>query len=142
MSILSKHDVIRFEISIDDAKFMYVLNGQDDLGSIDLDILLPESHFLVEVFCEIFAGTVLQSQVDVVRGLEGEVEVDDEGVVDLLEDVHLRNHKLSLFAEDNLFLLEHFEGIQFLVFEALDEEDLSEGTFSQQLYEPEIFVLE
>lgn len=41
------------------------------------------------MMAEVFAATIVQTEVDVVGGLEGEVESYDEWVADLLEDVDL-----------------------------------------------------
>lgn len=38
---------------------------------------------------EVLATAIVQTEVDVVRGLEGEVQGDYEWVTDLLQDVYL-----------------------------------------------------
>ena len=63
------------------------------------------------MFGQIFALAVLKAKVDVVWGLECEMEVDDEGVVDLLEDVYLGYYKFGLLAENYLLFLEYFQGV-------------------------------
>lgn len=74
--------------------------------------------------------TVLETQIDVVGSLESKIKVYYKRVIDLLEDVDLRYDKFSLFAEDNLFLLECFQSIVFIVFKALAEKDLTERTLT------------
>ena len=63
------------------------------------------------MFGQIFALTILKAKVDVIGSLEGEMEVDDKGVVDLLENVYLSYHEFGLFAENYLLLLEYFQSI-------------------------------
>lgn len=65
---------------------------------------------------EISAGTVIECKVQVVWGLEGEVQVDDEDVVGLFENVCLDDCVFQLFLQDQVFLLEGLESIETAVY--------------------------
>jgi hypothetical protein len=68
---------------------MEVLDGQAQLCDIELGLVLRESDLTGKMEAQITTRAIVQSEVEVVRCLEGEVEIDDELVVCLLEDVGL-----------------------------------------------------
>lgn len=77
---------------------MYILQSYDNLRCIQPDIFLGKCHLLIEMFCQVFSLAVLQTKVNVVWGLEGEVQTNDEWVVYLFEDVYFGDHKFCLLA--------------------------------------------
>ncbi len=58
------------------------------------------------------------------------MECDDEGVLDLFEDVHFCNHEFGLFAEDDFLLREGLQSIEFFIFETLYQKHLPKGPLS------------
>lgn len=87
MSILPHHDILGFEVSINDVDRMEVLQSENHFRRIDSDIFLCESDLFNEVASEVFPVAVLQAEVDIAGSLECEVEGNYERVPDLLEDV-------------------------------------------------------
>jgi hypothetical protein len=65
--------------------------------------------------------------------LEGEVETNDEWMIDLLEDVDLSDHKLGLLAQNYLLLLEYLQSVHLFVLQALAQKYLPKRTLAQQL---------
>ena len=57
---------------------------------------------------EVSSRAVIQSQVQIMRSLEGEMQVNNEWVTGLLEDVGFNDCVLELFLEDKVFLFEGF----------------------------------
>jgi hypothetical protein len=64
---------------------------------------------------EISSRTVIKCKVKVVRRLESEVKVNDELMIGLLENIGLDDSVLQLFLEDQVLLLERFQGIEMVV---------------------------
>ncbi len=57
---------------------------------------------------EVSSRAVIQSQVQIMRSLEGEMQVYNEWVTGLLKDVGFNDCVLELFLEDKVFLFEGF----------------------------------
>lgn len=131
MSISIEHDILWLEIAVNNPELMNVLQGQHHLSRINAHILLRESHFLAEMLGQILALAVFQSQVDVARSLEGEMQGDDERMLDLLEDVHLGYHKLGLLAQNDLLLGKSLKSVVAAVSQALHQEHLPERSLAQ-----------
>jgi hypothetical protein len=142
MPIASKHDVVRFQVSVDDTHGVNVLKGDNNLSCIQLDIFFGKGHLLIEVLGEILSFAKLQPEVDVVGSLESEVEAYDEGVVDLLQDVDLSYHELCLLAQNNFLLLKNLQSIQLLVLGTLCQKNLTERALAKMLNQSEILVFE
>ena len=142
MAILSQHDIVRFQVSIDDVQRVNIFNGQNDLSCIQSDFFIRKGHLLIEMFCQVFPFTILEPKVDIVGCLEGEMKVDDERMIDLLQDIDLGDNKLSLFAQNDFFLLKYFQGIKLLVFYTFCKKNFTKGTLPQVLNDIEIDVPE
>lgn len=76
-------DVFWFEVAIHDVEGVEVLEGEEDLGGVEEGGVLGEELDLLEVGEEFSSAHELHDEVDVLCGLEGELEGDEEGVVDL-----------------------------------------------------------
>lgn len=85
---------------------MKVLDGQAQLCDVELGLVFREGNLTGKMEAEIAARTVVESEVEVVRGLKGEVKVDDELVVCLLEDIGFYDGVFELLLKDKVFLLE------------------------------------
>jgi len=60
---------------------------------------------------EISTRTVVKGQVEIMGGLEGKVKVYDELMVGLFENVGLYDGILQLLLQNQVFLLESFQGV-------------------------------
>jgi len=60
---------------------------------------------------EISTRTVVKGQVEIMGGLEGKVKVYDELMVGLFENVGLYDGILQLLLQNQVFLLEGFQGV-------------------------------
>mmetsp|Transcript_22158 Transcript_22158/g.53030 ORF Transcript_22158/g.53030 Transcript_22158/m.53030 type:complete len:634 (-) Transcript_22158:466-2367(-) len=101
-------DVLRLEVSVDDADEVQVLQRQEHLRHVEADVglLQPLLRLRVEERVQLAAAADLQDEVQVARRLEGAVERRQEGVVDGGEDVCLGHHAGHLVALDHLPLVE------------------------------------
>lgn len=84
-----QEDVLWFKISIYDVLLMEVLDGEAELCYIEFGLIFWEGDLTSQVKAQVSSGAVVESKVEVVRGLEGEMKVYDELMVRLLEDVGL-----------------------------------------------------
>lgn len=88
-----QHDVVGLQVPENDVALVQVLQGEHDLGQVHADAVLVESEgsrlrngeqgllLLLEMLGQVAAGTVVQDQEQLVCGLEGAVQLHDEGVV-------------------------------------------------------------
>lgn len=83
-----------------------MLDGEAKLSYVETCLFLREGDLSGEVEAQVASGTVVQSQVKVVRSLEGEVQVDYELVVGLLQDVRLDYCVFQLLLQDQVLLLQ------------------------------------
>lgn len=60
---------------------------------------------------EISTRTVVKGQVEIMGGLEGKVKVYDELMVGLFENIGLYDGILQLLLQNQVFLLEGFQGV-------------------------------
>lgn len=63
---------------------MKMFNCQRQLSYVISGFILRESHLSGEVKTEISSRTIVESKVEIVRGLKGEVKVDDKLMICLL----------------------------------------------------------
>jgi hypothetical protein len=80
---------------------------------------------------QILTAAVIQAQVNVIWRLECKVQTDNEGMIDLFQNVDLGNCEFYLLVHDQLFLLEHFQCVHLVVFGAQGQKDLPERAFSK-----------
>ena len=94
------------------------------------------------MFCKIFSLTILKAKIDEIWCLKGKMEINNERMIDLFENVDLGNNKFRLFAQDNFFLLKHFQGIKLLVSQALSQKDLTKRPLSKMFNNIEINIFQ
>lgn len=97
ITILTQEDVLRLEVTVDDAKGVEMLEGQDDLGGDEDSDLLIEHPLPGQVSKELAPWDVLEDQVQLPLSLEGVVEFNDEGVLNGLEDLTFSLCMLRVF---------------------------------------------
>lgn len=90
---------------------MKVFNGESKFCYIKFGLVLWEGDLPCEVETEISSWAVVKGEVEVVRGLKGKVEVDDELMVGLFKDIRLDDGIFELFLKNKVLLFEGFEGI-------------------------------
>ena len=105
MPLVVEQDVLRLQVPVDDLFVVQVLNGEEQLSNVEAGLMLRKGDFPSQMEAQVLARTVVESQVEVVRSLKGEVQVDDEGMAGLLEDVGLDDGVLELLLHDEVFLL-------------------------------------
>lgn len=142
MSILSQHYILRFEISIDNPKIMYVFERQNYFCCIELDIFFREGELFIEMLSHIFSLAILQSQIDIARSLEGEMKSYYKGMLDGLQDIYFSDNKFGLFAQNDLLLRKSLQSIELFIFQALYQEYLPKRSLSQHLQHLKVLILE
>ncbi len=100
------------------------LKGEEDLGGVELALLLGEFVLEGEQPEELAAGTVLQYEVEFVLILEALLEFDEERVLQLAEDGLLRHYVLLLVLLDHVLLLQHLHRVHLLVAQATHQQHL------------------
>ena len=84
MSLLIEQNILRLQVPINNIQPMQVFQSKHQLRGIKPAFLLMEVDFFDQVMTHVLAATEIQAQIDVVWGLEGEVQGNYEGVRDLL----------------------------------------------------------
>lgn len=116
---------------------MEVLDGQAQLSNIVLGLVLRESDFTGKMETEITTRTIVQGEVKVMGCLEGEVKIDDELMVGLLEDVGLDDCVFELFLKNEVFLLKCLKGIETSIDVQLGQKDLAKSTRAKRVDDSE-----
>jgi hypothetical protein len=69
------------------------------------------------------------------------METYHEGMVDLLQNIDLRNGKFDLFVHDQFFFLEYFQRICLVVFGTSGQKYLPKRTFAKLFNKPKVSQL-
>lgn len=150
MSVQSEHDVVEFQISVNDAVLVEVLEGKADLSRVKPVSMLATILYIIiclNILCafgaelssldvqhEITTTNVLHDEVDSSLGLETGVEVQQKGVPLLVgnqEHPLLRTRALHFVILDNELLLQNLDGVQLLGSLGFSQHDLSKVSFTQ-----------
>lgn len=138
MAVNIEQDVLRLYISKHDVLFVQVLKRQQELCEVKLGIVLRESEDSSKVEKHFAASADVEHEEKFFFALETPVKLDDEGVVNLLEDASLVEHRLDLFVAYHLFLFHYFHGIQSARVLFTYQHHSAEGTSAYYLYLLEI----
>lgn len=76
------------------------------------------------------SGAVFEEEVELAFILEAHFELDQEGMLDGRQDFLLGHDVFFLVLLEDVLLLEHFEGVELVVFELADEEHLGVGALA------------
>lgn len=102
-----------------------MLQSHQDVGSIELGCVLLKASNLTQVEEKLTTWAVLETEVQLAFSLERIIHFDNELVIYALENTALIKSMFELVAPDNLSLFEDFEGIHFISFFLLDQENFA-----------------
>jgi len=109
MASLVKENVLRLQVPVDDAKVVQVLQGEDDLGEVELAHVLHHEALLLEAGEQLPSTRILKNQVQLPFCLEGVLQVHNERVGDHAKDITLGLGVLSVLGvHDDGGLLQNF----------------------------------
>ena len=106
-----KEDILRLEISVDDAVLVEVLEGENNFGGVKPGSIFGEANLVTQVVKQLSAVQEIAHEVELLRVLECEMELDDEGMVDLLHNVALNLCVGHLLGPDHEILLQRLHGV-------------------------------
>ena len=97
MTVLVNQNVLRFDISMDNAVSMDLLNGQYELSEVDSSLLLskPSIALLIYHSSHVSSWTVVCDHVEILKSLEGVVELGHELMINLALDLFFSDDKSS-----------------------------------------------
>eukprot|EP00350_Pseudokeronopsis_sp_OXSARD2_P013665 CAMPEP_0170556640 /NCGR_PEP_ID=MMETSP0211-20121228/17881_1 /TAXON_ID=311385 /ORGANISM="Pseudokeronopsis sp., Strain OXSARD2" /LENGTH=161 /DNA_ID=CAMNT_0010867101 /DNA_START=549 /DNA_END=1033 /DNA_ORIENTATION=- len=116
-----------FRSPIDNSVLVEVLQGKDNFCCVELSPLLIEALLLPQVIEQLASIEEVNHKVELLRGLEGIVQLHNEGVAQLLKNHPFSFGILLLVLSDDLVFLEGLHGKKLRGVSFLDEIDLAEG---------------
>jgi len=137
-----QQDIFWLEVSVEDARFVEVAEGQRDLGGVELDDLLREPPFLGQVLIQLSARYEIHDKVDVEGFLEDILHLDYEGVVHLEQDHLLELQVEQRVVVDDDVLPDAFHRVQPLIPPVHHQVHLSEGAPPDDAEDLEVFQLD
>mmetsp|Transcript_51915 Transcript_51915/g.110321 ORF Transcript_51915/g.110321 Transcript_51915/m.110321 type:complete len:289 (-) Transcript_51915:16-882(-) len=138
VSIRIQQHVLRLQVSVDDSQAMQVGDRAGGLGDVEASTALAEAARSAEMVEQLTAWAELHDHVELLGGLEGVVEGDDEGVGDGFQDTSLGLRVLHLVSFDDVLLAQHLHRVDFASAHMLHKHHLSIGPLAQDLHELEI----
>lgn len=112
VSVSVYQNVVRLDVSVDEAHLMDALQSAGELGDVKLSQLLLEDAEPDEEAHHVPAGNVLHDEVQVVLVLEGVVETHHPLVVGFGQDVPLGLYVRHLVPQQHVLLAESLHGVQ------------------------------
>lgn len=113
MAIVIEDYVIRFEISVDNVSLVKVLESKENFSDVKSGSVLAESSLVYNDFSKIATGTEVEDEEQFGHCLEGEVEVDDEGVSHVGEDISFSLGVSDKVLTEDLSLTKCLHGVEF-----------------------------
>lgn len=114
VTVQSEEDIVKLQVSVDDALLVEVLQSEQNLSSVELGSFRRELLFL-DVQHQVTTADVLHDKVNACLGLEARMQTEEEGMAlagCCEEDAFLRLCALHLVVLDDEFLLQNFDGIE------------------------------
>mmetsp|Transcript_9518 Transcript_9518/g.15582 ORF Transcript_9518/g.15582 Transcript_9518/m.15582 type:complete len:287 (+) Transcript_9518:501-1361(+) len=130
VAIVREEQVLRLQITIEDTAVVEVLETKDDFGTVEASTLLAETLVALEVVEKLTTVDVVHDEEELVGGLERVVEVDEEGVAELLQNALLGARVLEFVSLDNRLLVEDLHGVDLSCVLLLHLHHLSEASLS------------
>ncbi len=125
-----KEEIFRFEISVNDAVLMNVLDtGEDLLHKLD-GFGLIEAFSFDDVIEKFTAFSILHDEVDVGFCFDNFVELDDVGMAEDFEDANFASDAFDIGLFDNFLFLKGFDGDFFLSEDVGAKFDFTESAFA------------
>jgi hypothetical protein len=84
-----QQQILGLQVAVDEAVVVQMHQRRRNLGRVQDDALLREFAAFLQVEKELTAVDKVEDHVQLLRRLEGEVQLDDEWVLDLLQNVLL-----------------------------------------------------
>jgi hypothetical protein len=113
-----------------------VSKGQNEFGNIESGSLLRELGLTLEVPEELASALEIGDEVEILIGLEAELETYKEGGFEgTLKDLALANDMSDLLFGDDLLLGQDFHGVDALGILLADLEDFAESATADKLEE-------
>ncbi len=107
--VLGEDQVLGLDVVVDDVVEVDVLDCQHQASHHEPQALLVEPGADVQVVPQVPACQQVHQQVQVLTVLEGLVQVDQKGVVQLSQDLLLVHDRLDTFLGQHLGLRHHFQ---------------------------------
>lgn len=133
-----EQQVLWLQVAVDDVVRVQVVEGEGDLGSVELGDGVGEALGLAQQTEQLAALDKVHDHVQVLAVLEGAPQGDEEGVLDLLQHATLVVGVLDLLHLDDLRLLQHLDGIEALVVLALHEMHTPEAASAERALDGEV----
>lgn len=112
VSVSVYEDVIRFDVSVDEAHLVDALHSTGELCDVELGQLFFEDAEPDEKAHHVPSGDVLHDKVQVVLVLEGVIKTHHPLVVGLSQDVPFGLDVGHLVSQQHVFLTERLHGVQ------------------------------
>jgi hypothetical protein len=135
-----EENVLWFEVPVDIAEFMEVVDSQEDLSCVELGSWLFEPFALPEVGEHLSASDEVHHKEDLLLGLESKLQLDQKGVVTCItpnftffKEVTFCSSFAEMFFLNQILLSHALDRIVFLVLLVLTQHHLSEGPPTQHL---------
>mmetsp|Transcript_6914 Transcript_6914/g.21503 ORF Transcript_6914/g.21503 Transcript_6914/m.21503 type:complete len:281 (-) Transcript_6914:196-1038(-) len=127
--VLVKQQVLRLQVPVHHLHLVHLLHAGHDLveEAARLGLLYPPARD--DVVEELAAAGVFHDEVQLPPGLDDLVKLDDVGVSDKLEDVHLTSDALNIGNLHDSILLQDLHGHAFAREDVAAELHLAEGAF-------------
>jgi len=111
LGVADQYQILGLQIAVDDTLQMKVLDAENDFGRVESNTFMREHAVSLQVEEEFSAVDILHDEIQFLVGLEGVVQLNQEGVVELHEDALLRYgvHQLVFF--DNPLFIELFHRV-------------------------------
>jgi hypothetical protein len=141
MSLRVKHDVVRLQVAENDVLGVQAFYRTDHLRNVAFGFPLTETTLQLKVLAQVATGAKLGDHEQTLSCLEGVLDFDNVGVIDLCHFDHdgsLGEHILEQVLAVDLLLAEHLHGIELLRGVLFDQVDLAEAARAQQLVSCEV----
>lgn len=86
MPIGCKEDVLWFQVAVDDLLLVDILQCEHQLGTVELGLVLAETERSSQVEEQLSADHEIRDEVQLGLGLEGEVQLHNKGMLNILQD--------------------------------------------------------
>ena len=138
VAVAVEQQVLGLQVAVDDVVRVQVVEGQGDLGGVELGDGVGEALGLAQQTEQLAALDKVHDHVQVLGVLEGAPQGDEERVLDLLQHAALVVGVLDLLHLDDLGLFQHLDGVEALVVLALDEVHASKGAGAEGALDGEV----